>query len=112
MAGSVAPVAGTPLREVAPAGRPGWTKSGKAGSPGSAAGGATLQIVDQNVEAVPVSRLVKDHILKGKESPVDFLTNTSRSAEKYTGLKVFGSVSEEDAYYIDYGNCSYMPLVR
>ena len=52
----------------------GWTiKSGKAAPWGQQPGGATqLQIVDQNGEAVPVSRLVKDHILKGKESPVGF----------------------------------------
>ena len=52
----------------------GWTiKSGKAAPWGQQPGGATqLQIVDQNGEAVPVSRLIKDHILKGKESPVGF----------------------------------------
>ena len=50
----------------------GWTiKSGKAAPWGQQPGGATqLQVVDQNGEAVPVSRLVKDHILKGKEDPV------------------------------------------
>ena len=50
----------------------GWTiKSGKAAAWNQQPGGATqLQIVDHNGEAVPVSRLVKDHILKGKESPV------------------------------------------
>ena len=50
----------------------GWTiKSGKAAPWGQQPGGATqLQVVDQNGEAVPVSRLVKDHILKGKENPV------------------------------------------
>ena len=52
----------------------GWTiKSGKAAPWGQQPGGATqLQIVDQNGEAVPVSRLIKEHILKGKESPVGF----------------------------------------
>ena len=50
----------------------GWTiKSGKVAPWGQQPGGATqLQVVDQNGEAVPVSRLIKDHILKGKESPV------------------------------------------
>ena len=50
----------------------GWTiKSGKVAPWGQQPGGATqLQIVDQNGEAVPVSRLIKDHILKGKENPV------------------------------------------
>ena len=50
----------------------GWTiKSGKVAPWGQQPGGATqLQIVDQNGEAVPVSRLIKDHILKGKERPV------------------------------------------
>lgn len=50
----------------------GWTiKSGKAAPWGQQPGGATqLQVLDQNGEAVPVSRLVKDHILKGKEDPV------------------------------------------
>lgn len=47
--------------------------SGEAVSWGQQPGGATqLQIVDQNGEAVPVSRLIKEHILKGKESPVGF----------------------------------------
>ena len=42
---------------------------------------------------------------------MDFLDEYKSVMEKYTGLKVFGSVSEEgDAYYIDYGNCSYMRL--
>lgn len=52
----------------------GWTiKSGKAAPWGQQPGGAMqLQIVDQNGEAVPVSRLIKEHILKGKESPVGF----------------------------------------
>lgn len=55
----------TPLPE-------GWTiKSGKAAAWNQQPGGATqLQIVDQNGDAVPVSRLVKEHILKGKENPV------------------------------------------
>lgn len=50
----------------------GWTiKSGKVAPWGQQPGGATqLQVVDQNGEAVPVSRLIKDHILKGKEHPV------------------------------------------
>lgn len=50
----------------------GWTiKSGKVAPWGQQPGGATqLQVVDQNGEAVPVSRLIKDHILKGKENPV------------------------------------------
>ncbi len=50
----------------------GWViKPGEAASWGQQPGDATqLQIVDQNGEAVPVSRLVKEHILKGKESPV------------------------------------------
>lgn len=50
----------------------GWTiKSGKAAPWGQQPGGATqLQVIDQNGEAVPVSRLVKDHIVKGKEEPV------------------------------------------
>ena len=50
----------------------GWTiKSGKVAPWGQQPGGATqLQIVDQNGEAVRVSRLIKDHILKGKENPV------------------------------------------
>ena len=50
----------------------GWViKSGKAAPWGQQPGDATqLQIVDHNGEAVPVSRLIKDHILKGKESPV------------------------------------------
>lgn len=39
----------------------------KAGQPG---GATQLQVLDQNGEAVPVSRLIKDHILKGKEDPV------------------------------------------
>lgn len=42
---------------------------------------------------------------------MDFLDEYKSVMEKYTGLKVFGSVSEEgNAYYIDYGNCSYMRL--
>ena len=50
----------------------GWTiKSGKVAPWGQQPGGATqLQIFDQNGEAVPVSRLIKYHILKGKERPV------------------------------------------
>ena len=70
---------GAPLREVAALCRrenppEGWTiKSGKAAAWGQQPGGATqLQIVDQNGEAVPVSRLIKEHILKGKESPIGF----------------------------------------
>lgn len=42
---------------------------------------------------------------------MDFLEEYKHVMEKCTGLKVFGSVSEEgDVYYIDYGNCSYMRL--
>ena len=42
---------------------------------------------------------------------MDFLDEYKSVMEKYTGLKVFGRVSEEGgAYYIDYGNCSYMRL--
>ena len=39
----------------------------KAGQPG---GATQLQVLDQNGEAIPVSRLIKDHILKGKGKPV------------------------------------------
>lgn len=49
-----------------------WTiRAGKAAPWAGQPGGATqLQVLDQNGEAVPVSRLIKDHILKGKEEPV------------------------------------------
>lgn len=49
-----------------------WTiRAGKAAPWAGQPGGATqLQVLDQNGEAVPVSRLIKEHILKGKEDPV------------------------------------------
>ena len=54
---------------------------------------------------------LRKEFLKERRILLDFLDEYKSVMETYTGLKVFGSVSEEgDAYYIDYGHGFYARL--